>query len=85
MHVMAVSAVADNDGFWNALKQAHTRMPKGARWTLAVASTDGARAVNLLVGDSIESVRTFFDSHAGPFATTEFFEADAANAVGLPR
>ncbi|MEV6280351.1 hypothetical protein [Nocardia sp. NPDC051832] len=85
MHVMAVSAVSDNDGFWNALKQAHVRMPKGSRWTLAVASADGAKAVNLIVGESLESVQAFFDSHAGSFAATEFFEADAANAVGLPK
>ncbi|GAB2674449.1 hypothetical protein GCM10027088_61570 [Nocardia goodfellowii] len=84
MHVMAVSAVADNDGFWRALKVAYTRIPQGVEWTLAVASKDGAKAVNLIVGDSAEGVRTFFETHAGPFATTEFFEVDAANAVGLP-
>ncbi|WP_061293080.1 serine hydrolase [Herbidospora cretacea] len=84
MHVMAVSAVSETDGFWNALKQAHGRLPGGARWTFAVASADGTRAVNVIVHDSVDGVRDFFEGHAGPYATTEYFEADAANAVGLP-
>jgi hypothetical protein len=85
MHVMAVSTIADNDRFWGSLKKAHGLLPKGAKWTLAVASTDGTKSVNVIVHDSLESVRSFFEKHAGPFATTEYFEADAANAVGLPK
>jgi hypothetical protein len=85
MHVMAVSAIADNDRYWSALKKAHGRLPKGARWTMAVASADGTKAVNVIVHDSVDGVRGFFEEHAGPFATTEYFEADAANAVGLPK
>jgi hypothetical protein len=84
-HVMAVSAVSDNDRYWGALKRAYGRLPAGARWTLAVASTDGTNAVNIIVGDSVESIRSFFEEYAGPFAATEYFEADAANAVGLPK
>lgn len=85
MHVMAVSTVSDNDRFWGSLKKAHGSMPRGARWTLAVASTDGRKAVNVIVHDSIDSVRSFFEAHAGPFGTTEYFEANAADAVGLPK
>lgn len=85
MHVMAVSTVAQNDGFWGALKKAHGRLPKGAKWSLAVASADGTRAVNIIKHDSVENVRGFFEEYAGPFATTEYFEADAANAVGLAK
>jgi CubicO group peptidase (beta-lactamase class C family) len=84
MHVMAVSTISDHDAFWDALKQAYGRLPSGATWTMSVASTDGSKAVNVIVHDSVDAVRTFFDDHAGPFATTEYFEADAANAVGLP-
>ncbi|MBF8189773.1 serine hydrolase [Nonomuraea sp. K274] len=84
VHVMAVSTISDNDGFWASLKKAFGRLPKGAKWTLAVASTDGTKAVNVIVHDSIDGVRSFFEDHAGPFATTEYFEADASNAVGLP-
>ncbi|MBP2330182.1 hypothetical protein JOF56_010567 [Kibdelosporangium banguiense] len=85
MHVVAVSTISDNDKFWGALKKAHRALPKSAKWTLAVASTDGAKAVNIIVHDSVESARDFFEPHAGPYATTEYFEADAANAVGLPK
>ncbi|SDK60896.1 serine hydrolase domain-containing protein [Nonomuraea jiangxiensis] len=85
MHVMAVSTISDNGRFWDALKAAHGHLPKGATWTLAVAGTDGTKAVNVIVHDSVDSVKTFFEEHAGPFATTEYFEADAANAVGLPK
>ena len=85
MHVMAVSTISDNDKFWGALKKAYGQLPKGARWTLAVASTDGTRAVNVIVHDSIGSVKSFFEKYAGPFGMTEYFEADAANAVGLPQ
>ncbi|NUR69321.1 MAG: hypothetical protein HOU81_00725 [Hamadaea sp.] len=85
MHVMAVSSVSDNAKFWGGLKKAHSKLPKGAKWVLAVASKDGAKAVNVITHDSVDGVREFFDSHAGAYATTEFFEADAANAVGLPR
>lgn len=85
MHVMAVSAVSDNDKFWGSLKKAYGQLPKGARWTLAVASTDGTKAVNVIVHDSIDSVQNFLEEHTVPFATTEYFEADAANAVGLPK
>ncbi|WP_066370947.1 serine hydrolase [Herbidospora mongoliensis] len=85
MHVMAVSTISENDAFWDSLKQAYGRLPKGATWTMAVASTDGTKAVNVIVHDSVDGVRTFFEGHVGPFATTEYFEADAANAVGLPQ
>jgi hypothetical protein len=80
---MAVSAISDDDGFWNALKNAYADLPPGAGWVLAVASTDGTRAVNVIVHDSVDSVRSFVEARSGPFATTEYFEADAANAVGL--
>jgi hypothetical protein len=82
---MVVSTVSDNAMFWGGLKKAHARLPKGAKWVLAVASKDGAKAVNVISHDSVDSVRDFFESHASAYATTEYFEADAANAVGLPR
>ncbi|TDE58819.1 hypothetical protein E1295_04240 [Nonomuraea mesophila] len=85
MHVMAISTITDEKSFWDALKKAHGRLPKGAKWTLAVASADGTRAVNIIVHDSVDAVRTFFDDYAGSAATTEYLEADAANAVGLGR
>ncbi|GII91539.1 hypothetical protein [Sinosporangium siamense] len=85
MHVMAVSTVSDHDKFWSGLKRAYTTLPKGAAWKVAVASTDGAKAVNIITHDSLDGVRDFFETHTGAYATTEYFEADAANAVGLPR
>jgi hypothetical protein len=85
MHVMAVSTVSDADRFWAFLKQADGRLPQGVEWTLAVASVDGTKAVNILVADSIETVRRVFEEHPGGSGTTEYFEADAANAVGLPK
>lgn len=85
MQVMAVSTVSDDSKFWNGLKKAHAKLPRGAKWTLAVASTDGAKAVNIITHDSIEGVRDFFETQTGAYATTEYFEADAKNAVGLPR
>nr|WP_042183570.1 hypothetical protein [Kibdelosporangium sp. MJ126-NF4]CTQ92165.1 Penicillin-binding protein 4 (PBP-4) [Kibdelosporangium sp. MJ126-NF4] len=85
MHVLAVSTVSDGDKFWNGLKKAHAKLPKGAEWKFAVASKDGVKAVNVITHDSLDSVRDFFEAHAGAYATTEYFEADAANAVGLPR
>jgi hypothetical protein len=85
MHVMAVSTVSDDGKFWSGLKKAHARLPKGATWKLAVASKDGATAVNIITHDSVDRVRDFFETYAGPYATTEYSEADAANAVGLPR
>lgn len=85
MHVMAVSTVSHNGKFWEALKVAYGQMPAGAKWILAVASTDGTKAVNVIVHDSIDSVRSFFEEHASLFGVTEYFEADAANAVGLPK
>jgi hypothetical protein len=83
MHIMAISTIADGDRFWSALKKAYGRMPRGAKWVLAVATTDGTKAVNVIVHDSPSEVREFFDGYAGSAATTEWFEADAANAVGL--
>ncbi|GHE30807.1 hypothetical protein GCM10017673_36940 [Streptosporangium violaceochromogenes] len=85
MHVMAVSTISDEAGFWDSLKEAYGHLPTGVKWPLAVASTDGTRAVNILVHDSVDGVRSLFERYTGPFATTECFEADAANAVGLPR
>jgi len=81
---MAVSTVSDEQGFWNAMKKAYGRLPAGARWTLAVASADGTRAVNVIVHDSIDEVRGFVEEWGGRYAATEYFEADAGNAVGLP-
>ncbi|WP_030435742.1 hypothetical protein [Actinoplanes subtropicus] len=85
MHVMALSTVSDARNFWNAMKKAYGRLPAGARWTVAVASADGTRAVNVIVHDSIDEVRAFVEEWGGSFAATEYFEADAKNAVGLPR
>jgi len=85
MHVMAVSTIADQSRFWGGLKKAHGRLPRGARWIVAVGSTDGTKAVNIIAHDSVDAVRSFFSEHADSFATTEYFEADAANAVGLPK
>lgn len=85
MHVLAVSTVLDNSRFWSGLKKAHAALPRGARWKVAVASRDGAKAVNIITHDSVDGVREFFEAHAGSYARTEYFEADAANAVGLPR
>ena len=85
MYIMALSTISDHDKFWGSLKKAYSQLPKGARWVLAVESTDGTRAVNVLVHDSIDSVKSFFEEHAGHFGTTEYFEVDAANAVGLPK
>lgn len=85
MHVMAVSTVSDEERFWSGLKKAHARLPRGVAWKLAVASKDGTKAVNILTCDSVDDARALFEAHAGGCATTEYFEADAANAVGLPR
>ncbi len=80
---MAISAVKDRDEFWGSLKTAYGQLPAETKWVLAVASSDGTRAVNILVHDSVASVANLFADHTGRFGTTECFEADAANAVGL--
>lgn len=85
MYVMAVSTVADNAGFWDGLKKAHAELPRGTEWKLAVASKDGTKAVNVVVHDSVAGVRAFFEAHTAAHASTEYFEADATNAVGLAR
>lgn len=85
-HVLAVSAVTDNTGFWNALKKAHGRLPAGAKWTFAVASTDGGTAVNIIAldaADAVARVSAFLEEYTAPHAATTYLEADAANAVGL--
>ena len=83
MHVMAISTVSQGGAFWDALKRAYGQLPESAEWLLAVASSDGTRAVNIIVADSTDTVSVLLDEHAGSFATTECFELDAANAVGL--
>lgn len=84
MYIMAISTISDNDKFWDSLKRAYGLLPKGARWTLAVGSIDGTKAVNVIIHDSVDSIKHFFEVHTSSFGTTECFEADAANAVGLP-
>src|SRR5262245_45562494 len=84
MHIIAVHTIVDADKFWSACKRGHAQLPTGTRWALAVASSDGTRGINLLVGASLERVREFFEPLVGPYSTTEYFEADAENAVGLP-
>lgn len=83
MHVLAISTVNDSDRFWGGLKKAYGRLPEGATWVLALANAEGTRAVNVIRHDSIEAVQAVLDENAGPAAVTEYFEADAANAVGL--
>ncbi|MBC9713610.1 hypothetical protein H9Y04_13635 [Streptomyces sp. TRM66268-LWL] len=85
MQVLVVSTVSDEAKFWSGLKRAHAKLPKGAQWKVAVASKCGGKAVNIIGHESVDAVREFFEAHAGAHATTEYFEADAANAVGLPR
>ncbi|MFD2472992.1 hypothetical protein [Amycolatopsis silviterrae] len=84
-HVLAVSTVSDHPRFWSSLKMAHAQLPHGAKWKLAIASTDGGKAVNVIAHDTVDGVRAFFETHAGAYAATEYFEADAVNAVGLAR
>lgn len=84
MHVFAIHTISDADQFWSACKLGHAQLPAGTRWALAVASTDGTRGINLLVGTSLERVMEFFEPLVGQYSTTEYFEADAENAVGLP-
>lgn len=84
-HIIAISTITDGQGFDSALKQAYARLPKGARWTLAVGSTDGTMAVNVIVHDSVDSVSSFLEEHTGPYASTDYHEADARNALGLPK
>ncbi len=83
MYVMAVSTVADDGKFWSGLKRAHARLPKGSQWKLAVASSDGTKAVNVITHASVDGLREFFEAYASGHASTEYFEADAANAIGL--
>ncbi|MFI6937927.1 hypothetical protein ACIBI4_01530 [Streptomyces sp. NPDC050418] len=85
MYVMAVSTVADERKFWDALKRAHAKLPKGSEWKLAVSGGDGVKAVNVITHESVAGLREFMEAHAGAYATTEYFEADAANAIGLAR
>jgi hypothetical protein len=85
MHVMALSTISDKDRFWGSLKRAHGQLPRPAKWILAMASTDGTKAVNVIVHDSLDGLKSFFEAYAGAFAATEYFETDAANAVGLPK
>src|ERR1700690_2889433 len=54
MYVMMISTISDNEQFWGALKKAYGQLPTGAEWTLAVGSTDGTKAVNGIVHNSIE-------------------------------
>ncbi len=68
MYVMAVSTISDNDKFWGSLKKAYGQMPKGAKWTLAVGSTDGTKAVNVIVHDSITASRASSRSTPAPLA-----------------
>jgi hypothetical protein len=84
MHVIAIHTIADADQFLSACKRGYAQLPTSTRWALAVASTDGTRGINLIVGASLERVRDFFEPLVGQYSTTEYFEADAANAVGLP-
>ncbi len=84
MHLMALSTVSDRDAFWNSLKAADGQLPAGANWVLAIASTDGSKAVNVVVHELLEEIRSFLEGHIGDCATTDYVEADAANAVGLP-
>ena len=84
MHVIAIHTISDADLFWSACKRGHAQLPGGTRWALAVASIDGTKGINLLVGASLEQVKEFFEPLVGPYSTTEYFAADAKNAVGLP-
>ena len=83
MHIMTVSKVSVSDSFWNSLKSGYGQLPAKTMWVLAVASTDGSKAVNIFVHDSIDGVREFFEKYTDAFAVTEYFEVDADNAVGL--
>jgi hypothetical protein len=84
MHVMAISSVPNIASFRNSLKAAHGQLPRGANWVIAIASIDGTKAVNVVVHESIGGIPSLFEEHIGDYATTDYLEADAANAVGLP-
>lgn len=85
MHVLTVSTVTDNNQFWAGLKAAYGHLSKPAAWVLALSDTSGTRAVNVIEHNSVEAVRQMMEQHAGAAGVTEYFELDAANAVGLGR
>jgi len=84
MHVSALSTVSNKVSLRNSLKATQRQLPRGANWVIAIASTDGTKAVNVVVHVSLREIRSLFEEHIGDYATTDYVEADAANAVGLP-
>jgi hypothetical protein len=84
MKVVAVHTITDPDRFFPAAQAGMQALPEGLRVDSLAPSTDGSKAVCVWQAESVDAVRSLVDETVGDASTNEFFEVDAANAIGLP-
>jgi hypothetical protein len=84
MRVMAIHTIADPQRFFAAVEAGMKDMPSGLSVTAMVPSRDRSKAVCVWEADSVDAVSSLVEETTGDSSTNEFFEVDAANAIGLP-
>lgn len=62
----------------------HRQLPKGLNGLSYLPSTDGRHADCLWEVDSLENLKRFLEPATGTAARNEYFQIDAAHAMGLP-
>jgi hypothetical protein len=60
------------------------RLPKGVKPLEYLPSTDGRKADCVWEAETLASLQQFLDRETGTAARNEYFEVNAANAIGLP-
>jgi hypothetical protein len=84
-YVVAIHDISEPDKFW-ATAGAATEFPPGVALHSTYPRDDGARAVCLWEGDSVDAIQQLVDGVLGDFSRNEFFEVNPqhAGARGLP-
>jgi len=86
MYVTVIHDIRDSEKFWKTVE--HVVSSGGIPNDLTVHATypdvHGGRAVCLWEAESLAAVKQFVEATVGPMSDNEYFEVQAAGAVGLP-
>jgi hypothetical protein len=84
MYVIVEHRISDPAKFWEKAQTSISQLPADVKVHQVLPSTDGARAVCLWEGGSIDRVKEVVEAQVGPFSRNEYYQLDATKAFGLP-
>jgi len=84
MYVVVNHEVTDVARFWSTAQSATANLPHGLKLVHTFPSMNGAKAVCVWEGESVDAVRTFLDPATAGMARNEYFQAPNKEGFALP-